>query len=96
MLHRLRGQASIRLRRPIHRCFFAHVQLKPDMPPKKKDKGKERAKDDDIVEVDKEEQANNEALSFNGSLSNFLWEDDRQSDIFLAETVQFVVDFRES
>lgn len=36
------------------------------MPPKKKDKGKERARDDDVVEVDKEEQANNEALSFNG------------------------------
>ncbi|KAK9896840.1 DNA-binding protein [Cystobasidium minutum MCA 4210] len=35
------------------------------MPPKKKDKGKERARDDDIVEVDKEEQAHNDTLSFN-------------------------------
>lgn len=70
MFHRLRGQASIRLRRPIDRCF-AHVQLriKNDMPPKKKDKGKERARDDDIVEVDKEEQSNNETLTFNGSFS---------------------------
>lgn len=36
------------------------------MPLKKKDKGKERARDDDVVEVDKEEQAINETLSFNG------------------------------
>jgi hypothetical protein len=36
------------------------------MPPQKKDKGKERARDEDIVEVEKEEQTHNEALSFNG------------------------------
>jgi hypothetical protein len=37
------------------------------MPPKKKDKGKERARDDEIVEIDKDEQLQNESLSFNGA-----------------------------
>lgn len=53
------------------------ITARPSMPPKKKEKGKERARDDDVVEIDKEEQAHNAALSFNGMSCTFRERRDR-------------------